>query len=85
MDQELHTALLDISTQLASQTAKLDAVKEVVEDHVRRDETKFKDLYEKHNEHDKFQARTKGIAKGAGLLGTVAAAVVGIYIQLKGG
>jgi hypothetical protein len=84
MDQELHKALLEISTHLASQTAKLDAVKEVVEDHVRRDEAKFTDLYAKDSEHDKFQARTKGIAKGAGLLSTVAAAIVGVYIQLKG-
>ena len=82
MDQELHVHLTNISTQLATQTAKLDAVKESLDYHITRDEAKFKDLYDRHNEHDKFQARVKGVGKGMGLLSVAVASVLGFWQQL---
>jgi hypothetical protein len=78
-DQELHGHIIDIKSMLSGQDAKLTAVKENLDHHIAADDRKFKDLYERHDDHEKFKARVKGTARGVtagiGIVGMLSAAV----------
>lgn len=82
MDPELQTHIIKISENIAGIDAKLTSVKENLEYHIRADETKFKDLYERHRGHEQFQNRVKGTAKGVSLLATLAVGLLAFWQQL---
>lgn len=84
MDPELQGHIIDIKSALSEQGATLRAVNDKLDYHINADESKFKDLYARHSEHDKFQARARGYTKGVTALAAVASAVAGAYAKAKG-
>lgn len=49
-----------------------------------RHEAAIGTLYSKANEAERFQARTKGVVKGASLVSTVIAGGIGLWLRIKG-
>ena len=84
MDHELTQHIIDIKTSMGKMESNVTNIKENLDQHVMRDEAKFRDLYTRHEKLDRFQARTKGVAKGVGIVAGIASAVVGAYAKAKG-
>jgi len=90
-DQQISDSMITTAAALASMDTRLGAIDEKLDERTRVDGETFRrhdhNIRELGNDVadlERFRSRTKGAVAAVGVLGTVSAAVVGVFTKLKG-